>query len=83
MGETATIPVTTLNSIQRMMNRIRTMLERQELEELITEEAAAAFLEVGVPRLRNMVGDGTIPRNAYVYTINNARKYYKHKLIKS
>lgn len=82
MSETVTISQRTYNNIERTLNRVLTMLNNDRLNETISEEQAAEFLEVGVDRLRNMVYDGTIPQSAYVTTVNNKRKYFKEKLVK-
>lgn len=83
MSELFTIPVRTVNNIQRMMNRIRLMLEKQELNDLITADEAAKFMEVEIGRFRNMVSDGTIPANAIAELVNGRKKFYKSKLIKT
>lgn len=82
MSETVTIPAKTYNHLQRILSRIEAKLEREELGKTITEAEAAAFMEVGVPRFRNMVGDGTIPRTAYRVTHNGSKKFFIDKLVK-
>jgi len=77
-----TISQRTYSGIDRLLNRIDKKLNREILDEAITEKQAAEWLEVSIGRLRNMVGDGTIPRNAYEVLVNGTKKFYKDKLIK-
>lgn len=82
MSATVTIPAKTYSNLDRLLNRIESNLNRLKLEETITEVEAAAFMEVGIPRFRNMVGDGTIPKDAYIILVNGTKKFFKDKLIK-
>jgi hypothetical protein len=82
MSETVSISLHTATRIERTLKRIDSRLNREQLNETITEKEAAEFLEVKVERLRNMVYDGTIPESAYVKTLNDNRRYFKEKLVK-
>jgi hypothetical protein len=82
MSETIAISAHTVTRIERALKRIDCRLNREQLNETITEKEAAEFLEVTKERLRNMVYDGTIPESAYVTTVNSNRRYFKDKLVK-
>jgi hypothetical protein len=83
MNETVSISLHTATRIERTLKRIDNRLNREQLNETITEKEAAEFLEVSIARLRNMVYDGTIPESAYVKTLNDNRRYFKDKLVRS